>query len=143
MMGMPLSPEMQAMVNEKVVECRAQVAASLEKTPEELGVSEYERHAHAHGVHEESGGAEGEEAVPEPEVDEEAVLAFIRTRQETIDRLRAQVRSLEARCEHLEHKLALSEKKGDALRDALAKMRAELKGAKEDLPASAAEPAGR
>ena len=130
MMGMPLSPEMQAMVNEKVAERRAKVAASLGKTPEELGASEHEGHAHAHGAHEQSGGAEGEEVAPEPEVDEEAVLAFIRTRQETIDRLRAQVRSLEARCEHLEHQLALSEKKGDALRDALAKMRAELKAAK-------------
>ena len=128
MMGMPLSPEMQAMVNEKVAERRAKVAASLGKTPEELGTSEHECHAPAQEAHEPA-GAEGVQTAPEPEVDEEAVLAFIRTRQETIDRLRAQVRSLEARCEHLERQLALSEKKGDALRDALAKMRAELKEA--------------
>ena len=128
MMGMPLSPEMQAMVNEKVAERRAKVAASLGKTPEELGTSEHECHAPAQEAHEPA-GAEGVQTAPEPEVDEEAVLAFIRTRQETIDRLRAQVRSLEARCEHLERQLALSEKKGDALRDALAKMRAELKAA--------------
>ena len=62
-----------------------------------------------------------------PEVDEKAVLDFIHSRQSIIEEQRSRIRALEAQVRHLESQKALEEKKGAALRDALAKMRAEAK----------------
>ena len=62
-----------------------------------------------------------------PEVDEKAVLDFIHSRQAVIEEQRSRIRALEAQVRHLESQKALEEKKCAALRDALAKMRAEAK----------------
>ena len=139
MMGMPLSPEMQAKVNEAVAARKAKVAASLGKTVEELDAAQHEAvHGHAHDDgdgcacgHEHGRGHEAEPAQEAPEVDERAVLDFIRSRQATIERQRAQIRALTAEKEHLGRQLELSEKKCATLRDALAKVRAELKAVRQ------------
>lgn len=123
MMGMPLSPEERKALDEKVVARKAAVAESLA----------------AHGISHDSCADHGHGHVPVApvevgeagDIDEEAVLRYIRTRQEAIDKLRAQVRSLDGRIRHLESQLALSEKKNAALRDALAKARESLKAAQD------------
>ncbi len=114
MMGMPLSPEQQKLVNEKVTARKAKVAESLS----------------AHGIEVESGSFQSHHVPIEPVevedvegIDEEAIMRYIRTRQEVIDKLRAQVKSLDGKIRHLESQLALSERKNAALRGALAKMR--------------------
>ncbi len=114
MMGMPLSPEQQKLVNEKVAARKAKVAESLS----------------AHGIEVESDSFQSSHVPVEPVepedvegIDEEAIMRYIRTRQEVIDKLRAQVKSLDGKIRHLESQLALSEKKNAALRGALAKMR--------------------
>ena len=118
-MGPSLTPEQHKIVSEKIAERKAAVAASLGKT-----VEEYERDQHeaacssAHAA-----PSAAEEAEDDCGVDEEAVLAYIRSRQQVVDRLRAQVRSLEAQLRHTEVQRDLAEKKCAALRDALTKMR--------------------
>ena len=144
MMGMPLSPEMQAKVNEAVAARKAKVAASLGKTVEELDAAQHaSAHGHTHADGEEACGHEhGHEAEPAqeaPEVDERAVLDFIRSRQATIERQRAQIRALTAEKEHLGRQLELSEKKCATLRDALAKVRAELKAVRQAPEAGGAD----
>lgn len=131
-MGPTLTPEEHKAVSEKVAARKAAVAASLGKT-----VEEFERdqpgHAHpdadcgdGHGASV-AGSSAADDAEADCGVDEEAVLAYIRTRQQTIDRLRAQVRVLESRVKHLETQRDLAEKKCATLRDALAKMREQAK----------------
>lgn len=143
MMGAPIvSPEERKRIDEAVAARKATVAASLGKSVEELdrshhahhdhhdhGESEGDGHDHCHGEHAHccDNDPTDETAGNSPEVDEEAVLAFIRTRQETIERQRAKIKSLEARVRHVESQRDLAEKKNTALRDALAKMREEIK----------------
>lgn len=123
MMGMPLSPEERKALDDKIVARKAAVAESLA----------------AHGISHDSCAGHGYDHVPVTpvevegagDIDEEAVLRYIRTRQEAIDKLRAQVRNLDGRIRHLESQLALSEKKNAALRDALAKARESLKAAQD------------
>lgn len=127
MMGMPLTPEQQRAVDEKVAARKAKVAESL--VAQGIDPDRHAGHEHQHVPVEpvEVEDAEG--------VGEELVFRYIRTRQEAIDKLRAQVRSLDGRIRHLESQLALSEKKNAALRDALAKARE----ARKAVPASAEE----
>lgn len=132
MMGVPMTPEQRQQINEKVAERKATVAASLGKTVEEFDRDVRERfRVGVHGGDEADGqGSTGEQdAVGDglPEVDEEAVLAFIRTRQEVIERQRARIKALEGQVEHLTFQCNLAEKKNTALRDALVKMRAAAK----------------
>ncbi len=122
MMGMPLSPEQQKAVDEKVAARKAKVAESLAAH----GIDPEAHDCHHHHVPIEPVEVEGA-----GDIDEEAILHYIRTRQETIDKLRAQVRSLDGKIRHLESQLTLSEKKNAALRDALAKAREAAKGEQE------------
>ena len=124
MMGMPMPPEMQAKVDEQVRKRKEAVAASLGKTLEEF---DHEQHCcghdHEHGhAHEQDEPASTDDV---PEVDEKAVLDFIHSRQAVIEEQRGRIRALEAQVRHLESQKALEERKCAALRDALAKMRAE------------------
>ena len=121
MMGIPLPPEQRKAIDEKVAARKAKVAESL-------AAQGIEPDAHASHVHEHV-PVEPVQVEEAEGVDEEVVLRYIRTRQEAIDKLRAQVRSLDGRIRHLESQLALSEKKNAALRDALAKARESLKAA--------------
>lgn len=134
MMGMPMPPEMRARVDEQVRKRKEQVAASLGKTVEEFDEAQHAGAGHNHEhAHDEScqcnAGHTRDSAEDVPEVDEEAVLAFIHSRQSIIEEQRSRIRSLEAQVRHLENQKALEEKKCAALRDALAKMRAEMKAA--------------
>lgn len=121
-MGPTLTPEEQKAVSEKIAARKAAVAASLGKTVEEYERDQHnavcgcDHDEHADDVVEEDCG-----------VDEEAVLTYIRTRQQTIDKLRARVRVLESQVKHAEVQRDLAEKKCAALRDALAKMREQAK----------------
>lgn len=116
MMGMPLSAEEHKRIDEKVAARRAAVAKSLGKTAEELGHGQDEEPVHAPDI----------ELEDVPGVDEEAVLAYLRTRQDVIDRQRARIRSLESQIAHLKAERDLAQKKVVALRDALAKVRGAL-----------------
>lgn len=141
MMGMPMPPGMQAKIDEQVRQCKEKVAASLGKTLEEF---DQEQHCCGHGYEHEAGEhayAAGHShdnhtqgssetvglASDTPEIDEKAVLDFIHSRQSIIEEQRSRIRALEAQVRHLESQKALEEKKCAALRDALAKMRAEAK----------------
>lgn len=120
MMGVPLSDEERKRVDEKVAERREAVARSLGKTVEELDAATHVHHAeHAPDI-------EPEDA---PDIDEEAVLAFFRTRQEVIGKQRARIRALESEVAHLKNQREMDAKKITALRDALAKMREAAKAA--------------
>lgn len=132
MMGVPMTPEQRQQINEKIAARKEVVAASLGKTVEEFDRDARERFAVRHEHDGEAVGqadpeAQGEEGGGAPEVDEEAVLTFIRTRQEVIERQRARIKALEGKVEHLTFQRDLAEKKNAALRDALAKMRAAAK----------------
>ena len=124
MMGMPMPPEMQAKVDEQVRKRKEKVAASLGKTLEEFDEGQHCcGHDHEHGhAHEQDEHASTDDA---PEVDEKAVLDFIHSRQAVIEEQRGRIRALEAQVRHLESQKTLEERKCAALRDALAKMRAE------------------
>lgn len=131
MMGVPLSPEERKAVDEKVAARKAAVAQSLGKTVEELESSHVHKPVHAPDI----------EPEDVPSVDEEAVLAYLRTRQEVIDKQRTRIRTLESQVAHLEAQRDLAQKKVDALREALAKMRADAKAAAEPAnPEPASEP---
>lgn len=118
MMGAPLTPEENERLNQKIAERKAAVAASLGKSVEEMDAERRAKDAVYKAAHEES---EGIEEIPG--VDEEAVLRYIHTRQEVIDKQRARIRALEGKVAHLESKCAMEAGKVTALRDALAKMR--------------------
>lgn len=132
MMGVPMTPEQRREISEKIAARKEVVAASLGKTVEEFDRDARERFA-VRGARDGESAAEPERPASEgedagaPEVDEEAVLAFIRTRQEVIERQRARIKALEGQIEHLTFQRDLAEKKNAALRDALAKMRAAAK----------------
>lgn len=113
MMGMPLSAEEHKRIGEKIAARREAVARSLGKTADELGC--------AHGVA--SVHAPAVEPEDVPDVDEEAVLAYLRSRQGIIDKQRARIRALESQVAHLEAERDLAQKKVATLRDALAKMK--------------------
>ena len=142
MMGMPMPPEMQAKIDEQVRQRKEKVAASLGKTLEEFDAEQHccgHDHAHETGKHACAAAGHGHDdhahdssqtaglASDVPEVDEKAVLDFIHSRQSIIEEQRSRIRALEAQVRHLERQKALEEKKCAALRDALAKMRAEAK----------------
>ena len=142
MMGMPMPPEMQAKIDEQVRQRKEKVAASLGKTLEEFDAEQHccgHDHAHETGEHACAAAEHGHDdrahdfnqtaglANDVPEVDEKAVLDFIHSRQAVIEEQRSRIRALEAQVRHLESQKALEEKKCAALRDALAKMRAEAK----------------
>ena len=142
MMGMPMPPEMQAKIDEQVRQRKEKVAASLGKTLEEFDqeqhccghdhAQEANKHAcatagHGHDDHTQGSNETSGLASDVPEVDEKAVLDFIHSRQSIIEEQRGRIRALEAQVRHLESQKALEEKKCAALRDALAKMRAEAK----------------
>ena len=142
MMGMPMPPEMQAKIDEQVRQRKEKVAASLGKTLEEFDAEQHCcGHNHAHEADEHACATAGcghndrtqgpsetaGLASDVPEVDEKAVLDFIHSRQSIIEEQRSRIRALEAQVRHLESQKALEEKKCAALRDALAKMRAEAK----------------
>ena len=133
MMGMPMPPEMRARVDEQVRQRKEKVAASLGKTLEEFDREQHccgHEHDHAHeGDGHEHADGKGESAASAdvPEVDEKAVLDFIHSRQSIIEEQRGRIRALEAQVRHLESQKALEERKCAALREALAKMRAEAK----------------
>lgn len=128
MMGVPMTPEQSKLVSEKVAERKAKVAASLGKTVEEFDQASHDL-AHGHSAQRDEPDPEAAvETDGAAEVDEEAVLAFIRTRQEVIEKQRARIKALEGQVAHLEFQRDLAEKKNAALRDALAKMRAAAKG---------------
>ena len=141
MMGMPMPPEMQAKIDEQVRQRKEKVAASLGKTLEEFDAEQHccghdhaheaEEHAcaagHGRGDHAHDSSQTAGLASDVPEVDEKAVLDFIHSRQAVIEEQRSRIRALEAQVRHLESQKALEEKKCAALRDALAKMRAEAK----------------
>ena len=141
MMGMPMPPEMQAKIDEQVRQRKEKVAASLGKTLEEFDAEQHCcGHDHAHeagslgaaaghgrGDHAQDSSKTTDPASDAPEVDEKAVLDFIHSRQAVIEEQRSRIRVLEAQVRHLESQKALEEKKCAALRDALAKMRAEAK----------------
>lgn len=134
MMGVPMTPEQRQQINEKIAARKEVVTASMGKTVEEFDRDARERfRTSSHDDEAEaSDQAAPEEAAEggdgEPEVDEEAVLTFIRTRQEVIEKQRARIKALEGKVEHLTFQRDLAEKKNAALRDALAKMRAAAKG---------------
>lgn len=128
MMGVPMTPEQRQQMSEKIAARKKVVAASMGKTVEEFDRDARERFA----VHRDRDDEAAEQIEPDegdglPEVDEEAVLAFIRTRQEIIEKQRARIKALEGKVEHLAFQRDLAEKKNAALRDALAKMRAAAK----------------
>ena len=133
MMGMPMPPEMQAKVDEQVRQRKEKVAASLGKTLEEFDREQHccghdHEHDHAHeddGHHHAEKKAESAATHDVPEVDEKAVLDFIHSRQSVIEEQRSRIRALEAQVRHLESQKALEERKCAALREALAKIRAE------------------
>ena len=141
MMGMPMPPEMRAKVDEQVRKRKEAVAASLGKTLEEFDEGQHCcGHDRVHGDDGHAGPAEGHgrdgdlepsensgHAGDAPEVDEKAVLDFIHSRQSVIEEQRSRIRALEAQVRHLESQKALEERKCAALREALAKMRAEAK----------------
>lgn len=141
MMGMPMPPEMQAKIDEQVRQRKEKVAASLGKTLEEFDAEQHccgHDHAHeagehacaaghGHGDHAQDSSKVADPASNVPEVDEKAVLDFIHSRQAVIEEQRSRIRALEAQVRHLESQKVLEEKKCAALRDALAKMRAEAK----------------
>ena len=131
MMGMVLSPEDQKKVAEKVAARKKEVEESLRAAGIEPQVEDHSHHHHDHDEDEE------EEALPE--IDEELVLTYIRTRQEAIDKARRKARSLKADVAHLENQLKVSENKVKALQNALAKTREELKALKEAQAAAAPE----
>ena len=152
MMGMPMPPGMQAKIDEQVRQRKEQVAASLGKTLEEFDAEQHccgHDHAHETGEHACASAEHGHDdhahdssetvglASNVPEVDEKAVLDFIHSRQAVIEEQRSRIRALEAQVRHLESQKALEEKKCAALRDALAKMRAEAKASQRT-----SEPAG-
>ncbi len=142
MMGMPMPPEERAKIDEQVRARKEKVAASLGKTLEEFEEGQHccghghggeagehaghhgDAHDHAHGCSDDAEGVA-------PEVNEKAVLDFIHSRQAIIEEQRGKIRALEAKVRHLESQRALEEKKCAALRDALAKMRAEAKADQE------------
>ena len=133
-MGMVMSPEDQKKVAEKVEARKQQVresliAAGIEPQEDACGCG----HDHEHDHHDE----EEEDALPE--IDEELVLTYIRTRQEAIDKARRKARSLKADVTHLENQLKVSENKVKALQNALAKTREELKALKEAQAQAAPE----
>lgn len=144
MMGMPISPEMRAQLDEQVRKRKEKVAASLGKTLEEFDAAQRccggHDHEHAHDDNCACGQAGADahaaaDACEVPEVDERAVLDFIHSRQTIIEQQRGRIRALEAQVKHLESQKALEEKKCATLREALAKLRAELKAKDtEDAP---------
>lgn len=121
MMGVPMSPKQMKEIKERVAARKERVASSLGMTLEE-----FEEQTHENGKkpkEEKEAEAAEKESDAEDEVDEEAVLRYIRTRQETIDKLRRDVKLLEGKVKHVEMQRDLANRKVDALRDALAKMR--------------------
>ena len=122
MMGMPLSAEERKQVEEKVAARRAAVAQSLGKSVEELETVHVHKPEHAPDIEDEVA----------PDIDEEAVLTYLRTRQEIIDKQRSRIRSLESQVAHLQNQRDLAEKKVAALRDALAKMREAARATTQD-----------
>lgn len=138
MMGAALlTPDEHRAQSEAISRRKEKVAASLGKTVEELdsarrrlcfGCTSDTAASSVEGEEGSQGPADGavpdEEAPNEETVDEEAVLAFIRSRQGVIERQRSRIRSLESQLAHLENQLALSNRKNEALRSALAQARA-------------------
>lgn len=125
MMGVPMSAEEHKAISEKVAARKEAVARSLGKTVEELDSCSHVHHAeHAPDIE-----AEGAD-----EVDEEAVLTYLRTRQEVISKQRSRIRSLESEVAHLKNERDLAEKKITALREALAKMRSAAQAAAAATP---------
>ncbi|MBM7000720.1 hypothetical protein I3I95_11450 [bacterium] len=124
-MGAGMTPEALKQMQERAAQRRAQADAAVETTEV----------AGSHG-----GGAPSVAADDaRPEVDEEAVLRYIRSRKEVADAARAEARSAQARCEHLEHQLEISERKVQALRTALAQVREELKTAQAEVAARSSD----
>lgn len=144
MLGTPISPEMRAQLDEQVRKRKEKVAASLGKTLEEFDAAQHcggghdHEHAHDDGCACGQAGANDNaatDACEVPEVDEKAILDFIHSRQTIIEQQRGRIRALEAQVKHLESQKALEEKKCATLREALAKVRAELKAkGAEDAP---------
>lgn len=141
-MGPVMTPEQHKAVSEKIAERKAAVAASLGKTLEEFERDQRAMAAGGAADHDHAAAekpAAGEAAAEDDcGVDEEAVLTYIRTRQQTIDDLRRRVRTLEAQVKHVESQRDLAEKKCAALRDALAKVREQ---AKQQTGAAGGQPA--
>lgn len=130
-MGMQLTPEQQAHVREMSEKRKAEVR----KYREENGFAQPEEADHEHG----EGCGCGHDHVHEPEpdfsfeesdVDEEAVMAYIRSRQDVLDQARRKLKSQHAEIQHLKNQLKVSESKVSALQVALGKMRDQLKAAK-------------
>lgn len=130
-MGAGMSPEALKQMQERAAQRRAQ-AAEASRADATVKTAE------AAGSH---GGGAPSAAVDDaqPEVDEEAVLRYIRSRKEVADAARAEARSAQARCEHLEHQLEISERKVQALRTALAQVREELKAAQAEVAARSSD----
>ncbi len=125
MMGMPMTPQQRQKVAEKVTARKTEVAASMGLTLEEFEEQQHPKHDDDHEDHDH----ESLEVNPEDisGVDEEAVLSFIRTRQEIIDLQNTRIRTLQAQIRHLTAQCEVSDKKVATLRDALTKTRTELK----------------
>ena len=132
-MGAALSPEEMKRVQEHIAKRKEEVLkhrAEFEgKTVEEIKAEE--EHEHHHGCdcdHEHETAPDF--SFEEDGIDEEAVLAYIRSRQDVLDRARRTCRSQYAEIQHLKNQLKISDKKVSALQIALGKLREELKVAK-------------
>ena len=66
-------------------------------------------------------------------VTEEMMIEYITSRHEVLERARYKVRLQHSQMKSLQSRLDLSEKKGQTLRDAMAKLREELKAAKAEI----------
>ena len=75
-------------------------------------------------------------------VTEEMMIEYITSRHEVLEKARYKVRLQHSQMKSLQNKLELSEKKGATLRDAMAKMREELKAEIAELKAQLAEAKG-
>jgi hypothetical protein len=139
MMGTaPMTPEEWAAQNAKLAEHKATVAASLGLTVEEFearrrkaaGLPDVPRtaseaEAGGHAAESPSGEADATDEADD-EVDAETVLRFINSRQRIIDEQRRRIRALESQLTHLEAQNRMAEAKNEALRTAVAKLRAQL-----------------
>ena len=123
MMGVPMSREQAVEIKERIAARKERVASSLGMTLEEFEEQARQNGQKRKEEQQAEKETEEEEQAVEDDIDEEAILRYIRTRQETIDKLRGRIKLLEGKVRHLEAQRDLADKKVEALRDALAKMR--------------------